>query len=491
MSLGAEHSLLVNADGSVWAAGGNPFGQMGTGSRTDPKVDFVQVLSGVVNTVAADGGGHSMVLKQDGSVWATGRNQHGQLGDGSKKDRFKFLKVIASGVQAVAVGSQHSLVVKEDGIVWVTGSNMNGQLGNALITGTRKFSKVSFIGAEAVAAGVEHSLIRGQDGSVWAVGGNDSGQLGDDTKVTKGTFVQVLSSGAKAIAAGGYHSMVLKQDGTVWAMGDNKYGQLGDGSTTSRKSMLRVTNDFMQYFSTGAKAIAAGFLHSMVLQEDGTVWATGRNDHGQLGDGSKLLRNSFVQVTNGAQGVAAGGWHSAVLKVDGSFWTAGANSQGQLGDGSTMDKNVFVKVVIGQHGDASKFDKEEFFRVAQANDNGAWSIVPGRTLHYSVCSCFTCLPGRLYRLVYFWFNTHLSTEASTMASIPEIHRKKCPKCDTMKKSGKLSCCARGGAWFQNCGDTGKPNFEHTWAEGIQACTSECPTMHALLDTHEGIACTHC
>ena len=47
----------------------------------------------------------------------------------------------------------------------------------------------------------------------------------------------------------------------------------------------------------------------------------------------------------------------------------------------------------------------------------------------------------------------------------------CPKCGTLNKSGKLSCCARGGAWFKNCGDVGDIKFDHTWVEGIQACKS--------------------
>ena len=46
---------------------------------------------------------------------------------------------------------------------------------------------------------------------------------------------------------------------------------------------------------------------------------------------------------------------------------------------------------------------------------------------------------------------------------------RCSKCGTVKKTGKLSCCARGGTWFEKCGDTEDPKFEHTWAEGIQAC----------------------
>ena len=47
----------------------------------------------------------------------------------------------------------------------------------------------------------------------------------------------------------------------------------------------------------------------------------------------------------------------------------------------------------------------------------------------------------------------------------------CPKCRTVKRSGKLSCCARGGAWFGKCGDPGDSEYAYTWLEGIEACES--------------------
>ena len=67
-------------------------------------------------------------------------------------------------------------------------------------------------------------------------------------------------------------------------------------------------------------------------------------------------------------------------------------------------------------------------------------------------------------------NACLSTEApTTKTSASALSMTACPKCGSVKKSGKLSCCARGGAWFKNCGDYGDPNFHHTWVEGVQAC----------------------
>ena len=72
----------------------------------------------------------------------------------------------------------------------------------------------------------------------------------------------------------------------------------------------------------------------------------------------------------------------------------------------------------------------------------------------------------------FHIYAHISqTEPTTItASVPlAITSGECPRCSRSKKSGKRSCCARGGAWFKSCGDTGDMSFDHSWAEGIQAC----------------------
>ena len=79
----------------------------------------------------AAGWGHTMVLKQDGSLWATGRNNYGQLGpSGWSKNKERFIMVIPSGVKAVTAGSYHTMVVKQDGSLWGTGRNDDGQLGD-------------------------------------------------------------------------------------------------------------------------------------------------------------------------------------------------------------------------------------------------------------------------------------------------------------------------------------------------------------------------
>merc|ERR1712147_171863 len=115
----------------------------GDGTRSR-KYNFVKVFSDA-QAISA-GKWHSMVLKTDGTVWATGYNIFGQLGDGTTTDKRNFTKVLPDA-QAISAGYRHSMVLKTDGTVWATGYNSNGQLGNGQLgNGTlyleRKFTTV-------------------------------------------------------------------------------------------------------------------------------------------------------------------------------------------------------------------------------------------------------------------------------------------------------------------------------------------------------------
>ena len=108
-----------------------------------------------------------------------GENTDGQLGDGSQRSSSAFLQAISSGVKAVAAGASHSVVVKQDGSVWTTGQNTYGQLGDASMETSKTFKLVGGVGAvEAVYAGGRHSAIVKQDGKAYVAGDNVDGQLG-------------------------------------------------------------------------------------------------------------------------------------------------------------------------------------------------------------------------------------------------------------------------------------------------------------------------
>jgi len=165
-----------------------------------------------------------------------------------------------------------------------------------------------------------------------------------DRPDTHTPFVEVIPNGAMVVAAGIDHSLVLKQDGSVWATGHNTYGQLGDGTTTNYKSPVK--KEFAKVVPSGATAVTAGWQHSMVLKQDGSVWATGSNRYGQFGDGTTTHSKTFVKVIpGGVMAVAADCYHSMVLKSDGSLWAAGNNDYGQLGDGTRTGRKNLIKVI--------------------------------------------------------------------------------------------------------------------------------------------------
>jgi hypothetical protein len=127
--------------------------------------------------------------------------------------------------------------------------------------------------------GSDHCLAVKDDGSLWAWGSNSQGMLGVGGGADSVTPLQVSDlSSVEAIATGGYHSLALLDDGSLWAWGDNGYGQLGDGTTTDSSSPVEVGGGL-----SGVAAIAAGQRYSVALLDDGSVYAWGSNEYGQLG----------------------------------------------------------------------------------------------------------------------------------------------------------------------------------------------------------------
>jgi hypothetical protein len=235
-----------------------------------------------------------------------------------------------SSIKDVSSGENHSLALKDDGTVWAWGYNEIGQLGDGTSyrdgTGASHRSTPAQVsglsGVVAVAGGVNHSLAVKDDGTVWAWGDNQYGKLGDGTGINRSTPVQVGGLSHVTDVAGGWsHSVALKDDGTVWAWGYNGFGQLGDGTTTNRATPVKVSG------LSGVVDVSSGGGHILALKDDGTVWAWGQNNSGQLGVGTPLTdRTTPVQVSglSGVVDVSAGGGQSLALKDDGTVWAWGA-----------------------------------------------------------------------------------------------------------------------------------------------------------------------
>ena len=237
-----------------------------------------------------------------------GGNQFGELGDGTYISTNRPEQIVASGVTAIAAGNQYSLFLKSDGSLWGMGVDGDGQLGDGTFNiATNRPEQIVASNVTAIAAGSFFSLFLKNDGSLWGMGGQIVGQLGDGTYGASPLYAtnrpeQIVASNVTAIAAGGNHSLFLKNDGSLWAMGHNDYGQLGNGFyvTNIVFGQQRITglgtNEPEQLVASNVTAIAAGRAFSLFLKSDGSLWAMGYNNDGQLGDGTTNNMNRPEQI---------------------------------------------------------------------------------------------------------------------------------------------------------------------------------------------------
>ena len=339
----------------------------------------------------AQPGGGNAALAQIGQAWNWGQNDFGQLGNAATASQaFPMQPANLSDALAVAGGNSHSLAIRQDNSVWAWGANWAGQLGDN--TTADKHTPVavlqadggSLTGAKAIAAGGSHSLALKTDGSVWAWGGNWYGQLGDNSTTDRHTPIQVKDSGGAgflsnitAISAGDGHSLALKNDGTVWAWGDNYYGQLGDNTNSQRNTPVQVKGAGGSGYLTSITAVSAGAFFNLALKNDGTLWAWGQNDDGQLGDNTTTERAAPVQVLNisTASAIAAGGINSLALLKDATLRAWGDNTYGQLGDNTTTDRLTPVTVITGSGAftGVANIAAGNAHSLAITNDNKAWA----------------------------------------------------------------------------------------------------------------------
>lgn len=172
--------------------------------------------------------------------------------------------------------------------------------------------------------------------------GNLQGQSGEPLRAGEAWSFTVLDP--VQIAAGGIHNLLLDRDGSVWGWGGSVLGEAGSGATsTSVYAPARVLG-LTGYGSVlaPAKQVAASEHYSLALLKNGTVCAWGNADLGRLGDGQTYASNSGsgvpVQVAGltNVTAVAAGATFALALKSDGTVWAWGAGGQGQLGTGAVV-----------------------------------------------------------------------------------------------------------------------------------------------------------
>ncbi len=325
IAAGSFTSFVVTNRERLMGAGTNDQGQLGQGS-----VAAFPVFTIIMHyTKAATGGtAHSLFLGSDGRLFATGRNEEGQVGASANPKKQTSPILVADGVIDMAAGFGHTLFVKKDGSLWAYGSNTNGQLGTGDTVAASVPVKVMDKVVRVWSSFGNTSFALRDDGSLYGWGNNSYGNLGIGTKanVNRPTLI---TGDVVAVAAGQNFTWVLKRDGTLYSSGENSLGQLGKPGQMSSSTLLKV--------ASSVKAIAAGNYTGYYIDEADQLWVAGSNQQGQWGNGTTRttsIEQGFVKVLDNIKEVAAGSQHAIVLKNDGTVWTTGSNGSMQLGDRS-------------------------------------------------------------------------------------------------------------------------------------------------------------
>jgi hypothetical protein len=328
---------------------------------------------------------HTIAIRTDGTLWAWGMNQFGQLGNGNNIDSNIPIQIgNSNNWRDIAAGAGHSIGIKNDGTLWAWGNNSNGQIGNNSIINLNTPTQIGnendwkdVFGGIYVSAAIKNNF------TLWGWGLNDgNNQLGQPSNTSDILVPTQIGTDMdwKSISFGGLSTIALKNNNTLWSWGQSNYGELGNGILFSQifaPTQIGTSTDWKEIstgfwytmaiknngtlWSWGANfnsiptqngassdwsKISSYFNFNLALKNDGTLWAWGNNSNGQLGNGNNTNVSNPSQVGNGTNWtmLSNGFKFSSVLNSDFELSTFGQNNLGQLGIGSNLDSFFPINV---------------------------------------------------------------------------------------------------------------------------------------------------
>ena len=362
MMLGIGGASYHNAELFAW--GFNDHGSLGLGqgpaqlsSKSSPTQIPGTEWASCAQTCCGPGPIAAAATKQDGTLWAWGRNGNGQLGQNDRNSRSSPVQVGAAGwdtgIRKVAVGNGRIIGVKKDGTLWGVGSGYAGALG---LNNENRYSSPVQISSDttwnAVACDLAAVLATKTDGTAWSWGNKEYGQLGQGDDVHYSSPTQLPGTNwTNKIQAGPRHFGVIKTDGTLWMWGSGYSGELGQGNRSRASSPKQVPGTNWSHIGMGANATYA-------LKSNGESWQWGMNQDG--GGGLAINYGSYPHVAydfsspkqvpgttwgysggdysdfadGGCWGISDGGF---MMRTDGTLWSWGRQREGVRGLNGTQN----------------------------------------------------------------------------------------------------------------------------------------------------------
>jgi hypothetical protein len=334
----------------LWGWGkNNEHGNLGQNSKVDYSSP-VQV-PGRWNSFGNGVGGGPMVLKDDGTLWAWGRNTYGNLGQNQAEAQLNSgsspVQIPGTTWAAAGCGAQFNMATKTDGTLYAWGYNQSGMLGlnnrtyyssPVQIPGTTwGTTREKIAGSDTVAGAIKTDGTLWHWGNItWAAGNNTQGVSYSSPAQIPGTTWDKLS-----YSGGGYLS-AIKTDSTLWVWGYNGPGRLGQNSRVSYSSPVQIPGTWKQSSTSNGE--------TGMINTDGELWMLGQNRYGLLGQnegGNPATEySSPVQVPGTTwDTIIMRSYHVLATKTDGTMWAWGSNNRGALGQNQTGHPTSFSSPV--------------------------------------------------------------------------------------------------------------------------------------------------
>lgn len=368
---GENFTLLLKDNGTVWAWGNNKYGQLGNG--TTEQNGIPQKIEGLANIIYINAGAtFAFAVNSRGEVFAWGDNRYAQLGDGTVTGRTKPIRITAlKDIKKISAGYYHTLALRGDGTVYFWGNpKMNPNVYGYEFE--RNPIEVDIENVNDISSGKSHALILSEDGEIYTWGENSRGQLGKNifgNSITAPQKIE-LSANITKIEAGIEHNIALDDSGHVYVWGSNIYGQLGDGTNEDKCTPIMLESIY------NIEDVIAGYNHTIFIKNNDGIYMCGNNEYGQLGIGT--TENSKLPIKISSQyepiSISGGLGHTVEVDKEGNIYVWGLNSSRQLGDSDNIpiDNSLRPAEVCGLENIVS-VENGLYHSLALDRDGTVWS----------------------------------------------------------------------------------------------------------------------
>ena len=333
-------NISYTGQGQLWTWGRNGDGMLGQNQPENTNKSSPTQIPGSIWKYVSQTYGAVSAIKTDGTAWMWGSANSHTLCQNNPDNTHRSSPVqVGSSTIWNKTGASEGQTVfftKTDGTLWSCGQNTNGGLG--INDRTNRSSPVQIPGTtwdQPMSTAMSTAYCTKTDGTLWTWGGNQYGNMGQNNALQKSSPVQIDGSNWSKLASSSRQTMAIKTDGTLWGWGNNNSGCLGMANHPEGdfRTHQRSISSPSQIPGTTWLDIGCAHYNSAATKTDGTLWAWGKNQYGELGQNDRTSQSSPVQIPGTTWKTVRGGAIGLMFgtKTDGTLWAWGRNYLGSIG----------------------------------------------------------------------------------------------------------------------------------------------------------------